>query len=119
MMKLEKLTLVLASALLLGTTGAAKAVTFTAPVSASNSVMLIADDSQSAGLSAGDTLTVKNGGEYFTTDEQYEVQADENDGLFVEDDQGDTWSIVSVSEDGNQIQLQYDGQTLSGDDVDS
>jgi hypothetical protein len=120
MMKLEKLALVLASALLLGTTGAAKALTLTAPAATSNNAMLVADDeSDSAGLNAGDSLTVTDGGEYFTDDEQYEVQVDQNSDLFVEDDQGDTWNIVSASDNGDQIELEYDGRTVSGDDVDS
>ena len=104
---------------MLSATGAAKAATLTATVPASNpAVMLIAED-DSAGVDVGDSLTVANGDEFFTDGEQYEVQADQNDDLFVEDDQGDTWNIVSASEDGNQIELEYDGRTVSGDDVDS
>ncbi len=119
-MRLGNLTLVLASALMLSTTGAAKATTLTAVPASSNDAMLVAEgDSDSAGLDAGDSLTVVNGEEFFTDGEQYEVQADQNDELFVEDDQGDTWNIVSASDDGNQIELEYDGRTVSGDDVDS
>jgi hypothetical protein len=117
---LKQLMIVLASTVMLGA-GAAHATTTpqTAPVN--DATVLLAQemgDAAESPINEGDTITIAAGTNGFTDGKAYEVQVDQEGDLFVEDDDAETWNIVSVSDDGDEIQLEYDGRVIAGDDVD-
>lgn len=112
-MILGKLTVILTGVLLLGTAGIAEAL----PSARTNAPVTIAQAEE--GIDAGDMVVVENGDPDFVDEAEYEVMADEAGDLFVEDEDGDTWNLVSASEDGDDVELEYDGRIVTGDDVDS
>jgi hypothetical protein len=118
MMMAKKLTVILAGILMLATAGVAKASTPISTTSATNAAIILAQAGDE-GIDAGDMVTIENGDPDFEDGFAYEVMADQTGDLFVEDDDGDTWNLVSASEDGDSIELEYDGRIVSGDDVDS
>jgi hypothetical protein len=106
------LSVILTGALLLGTAGVV------APLASAHVPVTLAQ-AEDEGISAGEMITVEDGDPDFVEDAEYEVMEDTEGVLFVEGEDGSTWEIISVSEDGDDIELEYDGRIVSGDDVDS
>ncbi|MCU0566358.1 MAG: hypothetical protein MUF49_07155 [Oculatellaceae cyanobacterium Prado106] len=67
-------------------------------------------------LEPGDMIIIEADDEDFTAGEEYEVMEDQDDELFVEDDNGDTWNITEF--DGENVTLEHDGRVVMADDVD-